>query len=462
MAVVTRFAPSPTGFLHVGGARTAIFNYLYARARGGQFILRIEDTDTERSQKEYEFEILESMKWLGLDWDAEPIYQTQRFDVYRSYVQKLLDSGRAYKCWATSEELEAMRAKAEAEGRKPMYDRRYREHTGAAPDGPFVVRFKTPLEGRTLVRDIIKGEVSFDNTEIDDFIILRSNNTPTYNFTVVVDDVEMGITQVIRGDDHLNNTPKQILIMEALGFKVPEFAHVPMILGPDKAKLSKRHGAVAVTQYRAEGYLPEAVLNALVRLGWSHGDQEVFSKEELLKVFSLDSCGASPSVFDRAKLDHLNNLYIRQKSLEDLNALLKDLYQLDLSILLKGDDQRKLFEALRERAIKMTDFENLSKWYLSEDFYEDKALVQEHVETLKLQAPKALTHLTERWNALSEFTAETSFAVLKDLAKELGLKIPQLAKPVRLLLTGTLSSPDLGIVMAALGPERASQRCSIF
>jgi glutamyl-tRNA synthetase len=460
MTVVTRFAPSPTGFLHVGGARTAIFNYLYARKNKGKFILRIEDTDTERSKKEYEVEILESMKWLGLDWDAEPIYQTQRFDIYRDYAKRLLAQGKAYKCWATPEELEAMRAAAEAKGEKPMYDRRYRDYKGPDKEGPFVIRFKTPLEGHTVVKDLIKGEVSFDNKEIDDFIILRSNDAPTYNFTVVVDDVEMGVTQVIRGDDHLNNTPKQILIMQALGMPLPAFAHVPMILGPDKAKLSKRHGAVAVTHYRREGYLPEAMLNALVRLGWSHGDQEIFSKEELLNIFDISACGSSASVFDRAKLDHLNNHYIRQKSLEDLNELLKSTYNTDLSCLLKTSSSRKLFEALRERAIRLTDFGSMLQWYLSDTFERDEAGLKETLDALKALpgGQGALQALSDAWSTLSEFNAETSFAALRDTAKNLNLKIPQLAKPVRILLTGNLASPDLGIVMEALGKEKCIQR----
>lgn len=440
--------------LHVGGARTAIFNYFYSRANGGRFILRIEDTDTERSKQEYTDEILDSMKWLGLAWDAEPIYQTQRFDLYRSYVKKMIADGTAYKCWATAEEIEEMRQKAQAEGKKPMYDRRFRDFKGTEPSGPFVVRFKTPLTGTTVVKDLIKGDVTFANEEIDDFVILRSNDAPTYNFTVVVDDVEMGITQVIRGDDHLNNTPKQILLMQALGMKVPQYAHVPMILGPDKQKLSKRHGAVAVTNYREEGYLPEAMLNALVRLGWAKGDQEIFSKEELAKIFSLDGCGSSPSVFDRAKLDHLNNHYIRQKSLEDLAALLRSTYALDLSKLLETESSRKLFEALRERAIRMTDFKALSGWYVSDEFTRDEASAKE----LETASKEALAALASKWEALGEFSGAKAFEALKETATSLKLKIPQIAKPVRVLLTGTVASPDLGIVLEALGKERALKR----
>ena len=454
MSVVVRFAPSPTGMLHVGGARTAIFNYFFARSQGGRFILRIEDTDTERSKQEYTNEILDSMKWLGLDWDAEPIYQTQRFELYRSYVAKMLANGTAYKCWATAEEIDAMRAKATAEGKKPMYDRRYRDYTGAEPTGPFVVRFKAPLTGTTVVHDIIKGDVTFANEEIDDFVILRSNDAPTYNFTVVVDDVEMKITHVIRGDDHLNNTPKQILLMQAMGMKIPSYGHVPMILGPDKMKLSKRHGAVAVTNYRNEGYLPEAMLNSLVRLGWSKGDQEIFSKAELSKEFSLDGCGSSPSVFDRAKLDHNNNHYIREKSLEDLTSLLNKTYAIDLSKLLATESSRKLFEALRERAVKLTDFATLASWYLSDEFAHDEASAKE----LATASKEALDALASRWESLSEFSGPKAFDAIKETATTLKLKIPQIAKPVRVLLTGTLASPDLGIVLEALGKSRALER----
>jgi glutamyl-tRNA synthetase len=457
MSVVVRFAPSPTGMLHVGGARTAIFNYFFARAHGGRFILRIEDTDTERSKQEYTDEILDSMKWLGLDWDAEPIYQTERFDLYRSYVRKMLNAGTAYKCWATAAEIDEMRAKAQAEGKKPMYDRRFRDFKGPEPAGPYVVRFKAPLTGTTIVHDLIKGDVSFANEEIDDFVILRSNDAPTYNFTVVVDDVEMGISHVIRGDDHLNNTPKQIMLMNALGMKVPHYAHVPMILGSDKVKLSKRHGAVAVTNYREEGYLPEAMLNALVRLGWARGDQEIFSKADLAAEFKLEGCGSSPSVFDRTKLDHLNNYYIREKSVEELSDLLKLSYGVDLSPLLATPSSRKLFEALRERAVKLTDFASLSCWYLDNNFVRDEASMKEIVATTPRDA---LDALAGKWAAIAtaDFSGPKAFEAIKETANNLKLKIPQLAKPVRVLLTGTLASPDLGIVLEALGRDRALER----
>ncbi len=456
--IITRFAPSPTGMLHVGGARTAIFSYLLARRHNGKFILRIEDTDVERSKKEFESEILDSMKWLGLDWDADPIYQSQRFDVYRSYIQKMLKAGTAYKCWATPEELAAMREKATAHGKKPMYDRRYRNFTGTEPSGSFVVRFKTPLDGETILKDLVKGDICFQNQEIDDFIILRSDNTPTYNFTVVIDDYEMKISHVIRGDDHVNNTPKQILMMQALGFDLPEFAHVPMILGPDKAKLSKRHGAVAVSQYREQGYLPTAMLNALLRLGWSHGDQEFFSKDQMISLFDLSGCGKSPSVFDVAKLDHLNNQHMKAMDREELVNLLRNNYGTDLSTLLNGDASIKLFDALVERAVRLTDFKDLSAWYFEESFVRDQKTIDSNVSACPAAALEALK---VQWQGCADFTGENAFACIKTVATEQALKIPVIAKAVRVLLTGTLASPDMGIVLAALGKDRAVERLSI-
>ena len=293
MSIVTRFAPSPTGQLHIGGARTAIFSWLLARQAGGRFLLRIEDTDTVRSQAAYTEGILASMKWLGLDWDDEPIYQTQRFDIYNQYIDRMVEAGSAYWCSCTPEEVEAMRETARANGTKPKYDGRCRER-GLGPGPGRVVRLKAPLGGSTIMDDLVHGPVSFENTELDDMILRRSDNTPTYNLAVVVDDATMGVTHVIRGDDHINNTPKQILIYNALGFPLPVFGHVPMILGPDKKKLSKRHGATAVYEYEAEGILPEAMLNCLVRLGWSFGDQEVFTREELIKHFSIKARASPP------------------------------------------------------------------------------------------------------------------------------------------------------------------------
>ena len=314
MQVAVRFAPSPTGFLHIGGARTAIFNYLFARRHKGKFYLRIEDTDIERSEKQYEEEIINSMKWLGMDYDGELIYQTKRMDLYRTYIQKLLESGNAYYCNCSKEDLEAERQKALEEKRKPVYNRKCRRD----PVDKGVIRFKVPETGQTVISDKVLGNITIKHEEIEDFVIARADGSPTYNFTVVVDDALMGITHVIRGDDHVNNTPKQILIYEALGLSLPIFVHVPMILGPDKTKLSKRHGATAVSSFRQMGYLPEALFNYLVRLGWSHGDQEIFSKDELVQLFDLDALGHSAAVLNMEKLNWLNAHYIKSMSAKDM------------------------------------------------------------------------------------------------------------------------------------------------
>ena len=311
MSVVTRFAPSPTGYLHVGGARTALYSWLLAKSKGGEFVLRIEDTDIERSTEEAKQAILDGMQWLGLTWDTGPIYQTERFDRYKELIQQLLDEGKAYKCFMSSEELDAIREAQKERGEKPRYPGTWRERTDHPVGEPFVIRFKNPLEGKVVISDHVRGKIEISNTELDDLIIQRSDGTPTYNFCVVVDDWDMGITHVVRGEDHINNTPRQINILEALNAPVPEYAHVSMILGDDGKKLSKRHGAVSVMQYRDDGFLPQAVLNYLVRLGWSHGDQEVFSVDEMIEKFSLDAIGQSASAFNTEKLIWLNQHYIK-------------------------------------------------------------------------------------------------------------------------------------------------------
>ncbi|MCL4537181.1 MAG: glutamate--tRNA ligase, partial [Nitrospirae bacterium] len=313
-----RFAPSPTGHLHIGGARTALFNYLFARHNNGAFVLRIEDTDRSRSTEEYIEAIIEGMRWLKLDWDEGPYRQTDRFDIYRSYVERLLNEGKAYRCYCTPEELEQRRQEALAQGKTPKYDGRCRNITEPMPDKPSAIRFKMPQEGRTVVNDLIKGVVEFENNQLEDLIIMRSDGTPTYNFVVVVDDIDMEITHIIRGDDHLNNTPKQIHIYKAFGWEPPAFGHLPMILGADKTRLSKRHGATSVMAYKDMGYLPDALVNYLVRLGWSYGDQEVFTKDELIKYFSLENIGKSAAVFNPEKLLWLNSQYIIKEDAKTL------------------------------------------------------------------------------------------------------------------------------------------------
>lgn len=468
--VRVRFAPSPTGLLHVGGARTAIFNYFFARKHGGKFVLRIEDTDTERSRKEWEEEILFSMQWLGLKWDEGPFYQTARFDVYRSYVDRLIQANQAYRCTCTPEDIDAMRKQAEAVGRKPMYDRRCRElklgdggkdaqgRRLASNGKPCVVRFKTPLDGDVVVKDLIHGDVKFANVECDDFIILRTNDTPTYNFTVVVDDIDMKISHVIRGDDHLSNTPKQILIMNALGWTPPAFAHVPMILAPDKTKLSKRHGAVAVSQYRTEGYLPEAVVNCLVRLGWSHGDQEIFSTEDLTKLFDLEGCGVSGAVFDRTKLDSLNAHYLKALPTAQLVSLIQETQKADLSAVAATAGGEKLLRAVVERSARLSEVAPMLGWLTSDTFTKDPASVAQ-VAVVK---PGAIETLRELLSAVpeNEFKSERVGPLFKEAAAKIGGKMPDVAKPARVLLTGTLQSPDIGLVVEALGKTKTLARLS--
>ena len=311
MSLVTRFAPSPTGYLHVGGARTALYSWLYSKKMGGKFVLRIEDTDLERSTQASVDAILQGMAWLGLDRDDGPYYQTKRFDLYKEVIQQLLNSGKAYKCFCSIEELDQMREAQMAAGEKPRYNGLWRDRTDHPADKPYVIRFKNPQDGTVVINDMIKGRIEIANKELDDLIIARTDGSPTYNLTVVVDDWKMGITHVIRGDDHVNNTPRQMNILAALGAEIPQYAHVPMILGDDGKRLSKRHGAVGVMQYRDNGFLPEALLNYLVRLGWSHGDQEIFSKDELVKLFDLKNCNRAPSAFNTEKLIWLNQHYMK-------------------------------------------------------------------------------------------------------------------------------------------------------
>lgn len=452
-----RFAPSPTGFLHVGGARSALFNWFYARHFGGTFVLRIEDTDTERNRPEFEEEILRSMKWLGIEWHEGPFYQSQRFDVYRKAVQKLLDQGLAYRCYCTTEELDEMRAAQIARGEKAMYDRRWRDRT-ELQDKPFVIRFKTPLQGELMIPDLIKGDVRIPLEEIDDFVILRSNNVPTYNFTVVVDDIDMQITHVIRGEEHLNNAPKQILLMKAMGLTPPLYAHVPLILAPDKTKLSKRHGAVAVSEFFKEGYLPEALTSTLMRLGWSHGDQEIFTSQELEQFFNLDHCGSSGAVFDKDKLNAVNAHFIKLKTTQEIVALLDECFGKNLSDRLQDDPKLgKLLDALKMRAHTLKDIMMQAVWYLGEEFPIASQLEE---EVLKPTLPSVFPALCAAFEKISdsEFHAPETAMVFKSVAAELGLKMPQVAKPARVVLTGNLASPDIGLVCEVLGKSRVLAR----
>jgi glutamyl-tRNA synthetase len=363
--IVTRFPPSPTGYLHVGGARTAIFNWLYARHMHGRFVLRIEDTDAVRSTRAAVDAILNALEWLGIDWDEGPYFQTQRYGIYQEYLQKLLDSGHAYYCTCTPDQIEEMRRKAMATGGKPKYDGTCREKSLPKTDGA-VIRIKAPLSGTTVVADVIKGNIVFDNSELDDFVLCRSDGTPTYNFAVVVDDITMHINTIIRGDDHVMNTPKQILIYKGLGSTLPIFGHVPMVLGPDRTRLSKRHGAMSVTAYRDMGYLPDAVINYLVRLGWSCGDQEFFTREELIRLFNLENIGRSAGVFDQEKLLALNADHIQAAAPSELTGQLKPFLKERGIDIPEGDLIERVIKTLQPRSKTLVDMAAAAMFYFQD------------------------------------------------------------------------------------------------
>ncbi|MBA2848029.1 glutamate--tRNA ligase [Thermosulfuriphilus ammonigenes] len=454
MNIKTRFPPSPTGHLHIGGARTALFNWLFARHHGGKFVLRFEDTDQERSRPEYAQAILEAMKWLGLDWDEGPYYQSQRFDLYRQYIDQLLEEGQAYWCQCSPEELEAKRKKALERGQKPKYDGTCRR-LGLGPGPGRVVRFKIPPTGSTVVDDLIRGPVAFDHQELDDFIILRSDGVPTYHFAVVIDDLTMEITHVIRGDDHLNNTPKHILLFKALGAQPPKFAHVPMILGPDRTRLSKRHGAMSVLAYRDEGYLPQALINYLVRLGWSYGDQEIFSLQELIEKFSLENIGRSAAVFNPEKLLWLNAHYIKSESPETLASLVRPfLARLGVENVDEGY-LRRAIETVQTRAKTLAEMAEMLLFYFKEPDYDPKAAQK----FLKPEVLPALERLAGELKELPEFSNEELLEKLfRGLAEEMGLKLKNIAQPVRVALTGKTVSPGLFEIISLLGKERVISR----
>jgi len=458
--VRTRFAPSPTGYLHIGGARTALFNFLFARHHGGRFILRIEDTDRERSTPEAINAILDAMNWLGLDWDEGPFYQTKRYPLYKEKVQKLLSEGKAYPCVCTPEKLEAKRQLAQKEKRKSMYDGTCRPPEGVIPplpqDKPYTIRFRSPRDGSTIVNDAVKGDVVFDNRELDDLIIARSDGTPTYNFCVVVDDIDMGITHIIRGDDHLANTPRQILLYQALGDTPPQFAHVPLILGLDKARLSKRHGATSVTAYRDMGYLPEAILNYLVRLGWSHGDQELFSREELIEKFSLESVGKSAGVFNPEKFLWVNFHYLKTRPLSQLAE------EIVPYIVAKGyrvpQDKswlERMIKTLQERSRTLVELVDSAHFYLTDDIAIDEKAAKKF---LTPEVSQPLSKLIERLSALDEFSEANIESAFSGVLEEFGLSMGKLAQPVRVALTGSTVSPGIHEVIAVLGKERTIRR----
>ena len=453
--VRTRFAPSPTGDLHIGGARTALFNWLLARHAHGVFILRIEDTDVARSTQESIQVILDAMTWLGMDWDEGPFYQTQRMSLYQEAAEKLLSEGRAYRCCCAPEELEIKREAALKAGIKPKYDRTCLDRKSFPPGKSSAIRFLSPDTGKTVVEDLIQGRVEFDNTELDDLIILRSDGFPTYNFSVVVDDATMGITHVVRGNDHLNNTPRQIQIYQALGYPLPQFGHVSMILGPDKKKLSKRHGAQSVMEYQKLGYLPQAVVNYLVRLGWAYGDQEEFTREELIEKFSMEAVGKSAAAMNPGKLDWLNAQYIKKIELEELVQRARPFIEAKGYSNIDPPVFRKALLSLRARVKTLVEMADVSEFYFCEEItYDEKAAAKFlNQETLPMLHEATTSLLNE-----SVLEKERVHALIQLLAETRGEPLVKIAQPLRVALTGRTVSPPMDEVMEVLGKERVIQR----
>ncbi|WP_462324086.1 glutamate--tRNA ligase [Desulfoplanes sp.] len=454
--LVTRFPPSPTGFLHIGGARTALFNWLLARQQKGTFVLRIEDTDRARSTQEMTDAILEGMTWLGMDWDEGPYFQSERTDIYNTYVDQLLETGHAYYCGCTPEEVDAMRDKARKEGRKPKYDGTCRER-GLGPGPGRVVRFKAPLTGKTVYEDLIKGSVAVDNQELDDFVIRRADGGPIYHMSVVVDDALMAVTHIIRGDDHESNTPKQVLLYRALGFDVPKFGHVPMILGPDKKKLSKRHGATSVMLYKDMGYLPEAMINYLARLGWSHGDQEIFSVEELIEHFSTDHLGKSASVFDMDKLNWLNSHYIKEADTDRLAGILAWHFDKMGHTDLDKASLKAIIPLYQPRAKTMQEMADQALFFILDAGaigYDPKAVKK----FLKPEHREHLANLKARFAALPTFDQKSLEGVAAAYLEEKAIKFKAIAQPIRVALTGKTVSPGLFETMEALGRDQTLAR----
>ncbi|CAA6806092.1 MAG: Glutamyl-tRNA synthetase (EC [uncultured Thiotrichaceae bacterium] len=455
MTTRTRFAPSPTGYLHIGGARTALFSWLYAQKTKGKFVLRIEDTDRERFTQASVDAILEGMNWLGLDHDEGPIYQTDRFDRYDQIIKQLLEQGDAYYCYCSKEELETLREAQRAAKEKPRYNGKCSNLTEPVLGVEPVVRFRNPKEGSVIFNDLVRGSVEVNNSELDDLIIARADGTPTYNLTVVVDDMDMEISHVIRGDDHINNTPRQINILRTLGAEAPIYAHVPMILGDDGKRLSKRHGAVSVMQYRDDGYLPKAVLNYLVRLGWSHGDQEIFSIEEMTELFSLEGVNKAASTFNTEKLVWINQHYIKESPVEEVAGHLQ--WHLDQ----QGIDTRNgpqitdVIDALKERAKTLIELAASSR-YFYEDFddYDEKA----DKKQFKAAVPDILQKLNEGFEAIEDWNPENIHMVITDTCEALELKLGKVGPPLRVAATGTAMSPSLDITLNLIGKERTVER----
>ena len=455
MSITTRFAPSPTGYLHVGGARTALFSWLYARKHGGQFILRIEDTDLERSTQESVNAILEGMAWLGLDYDAGPFYQTHHFDRYKEIIQQLLDQGDAYYCYCSKDELEQLRTEQMANKEKPRYNGKCRELVGRDESREAVIRFKNPVDGVVTIPDLVKGEIVVGNKELDDLIIARADGTPTYNLTVVVDDMDMKVTHVIRGDDHINNTPRQMNILKALDAELPQYAHLPMILGADGARLSKRHGAVSVMQFRDDGYLPDALLNYLVRLGWSHGDQEIFTLDDMVAYFELEDVNVSASTFNMEKLLWLNHQYIMNSDPAHVARHLSwHIGQLGLDPT-QGPDLVDMVKAQRERSKTLVEMANSSIYFYKEfESYDEKAVKK----NFTAGTDEILAQLRDRLTALVDWQAEPLHQVIVDLAADLDLNMGKVAQPLRVAICGSAVSPAIDVTLTLLGREKTLVR----
>ena len=453
--VRTRFAPSPTGFLHIGGLRTALFCWLYARRHKGEFVLRIEDTDLERSTDAAIQQILDGMEWAGLIHDEGPFYQTRRFARYKEVIEEMLAAGTAYRCYCTKDELEQLRAQQMSRGEKPRYDGRWRDRSDVREGVPPVIRFKNPLDGEVVVDDVVHGPVTFQNAELDDLIIARSDGSPTYNFCVVVDDMDMRITHVIRGDDHLNNTPRQMNMLRALGYAPPVYAHLPMILGPDGAKLSKRHGAVSVLQYRDEGFLPEAVLNYLARLGWSHGDQEIFSIEELVSLFDIAQVNKSASAFDVAKLSWLNQQHMMRASPARVATVLR--WHLEQEGIQLGDEVQleEIVLSLRERTKTVREMaQNSLFFFRAPTSYDEKAVKK----NITADVPALLREAIEALSQTAQWTAPAIHEVISALATAKGISLGKLAQPLRIAVCGGTVSPPIDATLRILGKPEALAR----
>jgi glutamyl-tRNA synthetase len=453
--IKTRFAPSPTGHLHIGGARTALFNWLYSRHHKGIFVLRIEDTDVERSKDEYTKAILDGLEWLGIDWDEGPYFQMERMDFYKEHAFRLLNAGHAYKCYCSTETLEAKRNLALKEGRKPSYDRTCRDAAPKTGDDPFVIRFKTPVSGTITFDDVVRGPISVRCEELDDLVILRTDGTPTYNFTVVVDDALMGVTHIIRGDDHINNTPRQIVIYEALGYPVPRFAHVPLIHGKDKARLSKRHGATSLIEYKSEGFHPEALMNYLARLGWAHGDQEVFSREELVEHFDLANVGKSPAIFDTDKLTWLNGQYM--KTLPE-SLIAERLIPFLAGMGFAAPDEETLapiVTILKERAKTLKEMAQMAAFFFVDEIEYDEAA---RTKFLTPESKPVLERFLSGFKGLSSLDEPEQKSLVDEISREINKKLGAVAQPIRVALTGRTVSPGIFEIISILGKQTVERR----